>query len=891
MSLCFRCGERIPPHLEHLPALNRACACAHLQSTTPRSQSVPRRSRNLKQSTTSRSRSAPRPNIHERRAWYEGPRTKKEANAVNVKGGKPQPHVPSCDSGIYKKLDESKRQIRLLELHPGSGETPISGNLITVDLPALPPDFEEDLFFTELIVSAVKKIAHAVRSGKWVPQGDVDRWEFVQDSLIWLFRYRLLESYHILRDARGTPTADTVDRLKGMRLSRSATFMQKLPTEFAKALLCHSVHHSWTHDLNGLISRLCAQGTQSRHSIIHFAEQMDTAIEKFISEGSDAGSALTPVDVPGLESFLAEVDVGLCTEFCAVSWFWGDLKPSERVELDGRYLEVPRNAIRALRDLRDTDHLKRLWIDAVCINQDDKAERASQILLMSDIYSSAGMTYVSLGTDEAVMQPAIVHLKDVLRWRQKAVDFGIRVVEDINGSPSGASNLSVNKIDTTQIWLESYAPTKPVEELLRKWPAGHRMTETDWQYEFISRRCNATWPIFKLPWFSRLWVLQEVVLSRRCRVVFGPNTTLPWEDLEGGVSLMHKCLGAPRGFGLISAILEHHVSDTRKNGFQLLRLVAHNANQECSDPRDYIFGLLGLTTWARRRLRWPHLLEPNYVKSISDCMRDATRVMIQEECDLSALLHWCQVGQSPTWAIHWHRHRHIRYRTDWYILTKSSKPYSSDLAPLDLHLMEKFPDLDILFLKGHSVSFVHSTAPVPTLGDEIPMTAEHVLDVLDGVLRRIMDLSTRTGVDFSTRTITLTLMICGASVLTDQPLLSGTEEFRRFEPIVSNRWSELHGQTSEHYLDHRISASYMLARFYGIYGGVSLFTTQAGQLCVGPEGVREGDKIVQLFGLPLPAVLRPEQSWYTFAGVAYLDREFPDVQDTSTLPPEIYEVR
>ena len=821
----------------------------------------------------------------------------KQADDVNVEGGEPQPPVSSCASGIYKKLDESKRQIRLLELHPGSGEEPISGNLVTVDLPALPPGFKENLFFEQLIITAVHKILAAVLSGQWVLQDDVDRWEFIQTSLVWLFRYRLMESYHILRDARGTPTADTVDRLKDMRLSRSAAQMQNIPIKVTKALLLRGVHHSWTHDLNGLIFRLCARGTRSRHSIIYFSEQMDAAIDKFVSEDGDGDgmSALTSVDVPGLERFLAEADLGCWPPFAAVSWFWGDAELNrDKMELDGQSLDVPLNATRALRDLRDSVHCRNMWIDAVCINQDDKAERASQILLMSDIYSFAELTYVSLGTDDAVMQRAIVHFKDVLRSRQKAVDLGIRIVEDTSGSPSGAFNLSVNEIDTPPIWLKSYVPTKSMEELLREWPAGHRMTETKWQSEFVPRLCHAAWPIFKLPWFSRLWVLQEVVLPRRCTIVFGPNTTMPWKDLEDGAYLMHKCLGASRGLLLTCTVVsERHALNTNKEGSPLLELVAQNAGQECSDPRDYIFGLLGLTLWARLRLRWPHLLEPNYVKSISDCMRDATRVMILQGCDLSALPHWCQVGQSPTWAIHWHRHRHrhIEYYSPWSRLAKSSEPHSPDLAPLDLDLMDKFPDLNILVLKGHSVSFVHATAPTPTPSGETLLTVEIALDMLDEILRCIMDLSTRTRVDLSPRTITLTLMICRHASFTYQPFLSETEEFRRFESIVSNRWSELHGQTSKNYLDLPKSALQLYSQFFGIYGDVSLFTTQAGQLCLGPGGVREGDKIVQLFGLNLPALLRPEQSWYTFAGVAYLDRDFPDVQDTSTLPPEIYEIR
>jgi hypothetical protein len=188
---CYRCSARPPPTHADLSFATRVFTCGHSQSGAPRSQSVPHRFRNIKQSTTLRSRSARRLNIHERRAWYEGPRTREKSDAVNVEGGEPQLQVPSCDTGIYKRLDESKRQIRLLELHPGSGEEPISGNLVTVELPVLPLDFNEEIFFNELVAIADRKIVLAVRFGKWILQDDVDRWELIQNSLSWLFRYRL----------------------------------------------------------------------------------------------------------------------------------------------------------------------------------------------------------------------------------------------------------------------------------------------------------------------------------------------------------------------------------------------------------------------------------------------------------------------------------------------------------------------------------------------------------------------------------------------------------------------------------------------------------------------------------------------------------------------------
>jgi hypothetical protein len=432
------------------------CIHPHSQSQTARSHSAPSRLENL--------------HTHKRQKWYEGPKTNQQADAVKGEGGETQPPVSSCDAGIYKKLDESKRQIRLFELNPGSGDELISGNLVTVELPVLPPDFDEYVFFDELD-RIYQNFISAVRFGCWILQHDVDRWESTQSSLIWFFRYRLLESYHILRDAHGTPTADTLRCLKGLKLSDSAIVLQTIPNLLATALLSPSAHATWTHNLNDLIERLSAQGTRTRRSISHLAEQMETAIDRFISGGSDCGSALTSVDVPEMESFLAEVDVGLCAEFCTVSWFWGDAKPAEKMELNGRSLEVPKNAIRALSDLRDNDLPKRLWIDAVCINQNDKAERASQILLMSDIYSFANLTYVWLGNEDTVIQTAIDGLRQVLGLCQEATgsphDVSIEIDEIalifqttsnlayVPADPEAPTGVSISSANTSrpQFWM------------------------------------------------------------------------------------------------------------------------------------------------------------------------------------------------------------------------------------------------------------------------------------------------------------------------------------------------------------------------------------------------------------------------------------------------------
>ncbi|KAH8900958.1 hypothetical protein GQ53DRAFT_611188, partial [Thozetella sp. PMI_491] len=81
----------------------------------------------------------------------------------------------------------------------------------------------------------------------------------------------------------------------------------------------------------------------------------------------------------------------------ALSYCWGDLGSDSTIECNGKALGIRRNLEEALRHLRHRDKPRLLWIDAICINQDDRAEKADQVPLMRNIYSRAERTLVWLG--------------------------------------------------------------------------------------------------------------------------------------------------------------------------------------------------------------------------------------------------------------------------------------------------------------------------------------------------------------------------------------------------------------------------------------------------------------------------------------------------------------
>ncbi|KAF1982799.1 HET-domain-containing protein, partial [Aulographum hederae CBS 113979] len=86
------------------------------------------------------------------------------------------------------------------------------------------------------------------------------------------------------------------------------------------------------------------------------------------------------------------------SDFEAVSYAWGDLTKTNVLQLkDGRVIPITKSLFEALPYLADRSATGRLWIDQLCINQDDLDERGSQVPTMGEIYSQAVQTFAWTG--------------------------------------------------------------------------------------------------------------------------------------------------------------------------------------------------------------------------------------------------------------------------------------------------------------------------------------------------------------------------------------------------------------------------------------------------------------------------------------------------------------
>ena len=95
----------------------------------------------------------------------------------------------------------------------------------------------------------------------------------------------------------------------------------------------------------------------------------------------------------------------------AISYVWGEPIRNHDVICDNgtSHLKVTsnlRDVIERLASVPENDGHQRYWVDSICINQDNSAERDSQVKKMAKIYGYSKRVHVFLGTVEPGRHPA-----------------------------------------------------------------------------------------------------------------------------------------------------------------------------------------------------------------------------------------------------------------------------------------------------------------------------------------------------------------------------------------------------------------------------------------------------------------------------------------------------
>jgi hypothetical protein len=205
---------------------------------------------------------------------------------------------------------------------------------------------------------------------------------------------------------------------------------------------------------------------------------------KFIYEPLDTDSnairllTLLSEDTEVIHCTLQHISLINPPEYVALSYCWGDPTVTKDININGMLVQVTSNLESALRHLRIRGY-GRLWVDAVCINQQDKTERNQQLLWMGSIYRRA---------------------KQVVAWIGDKFDLAIDFINHLN-------DLEESKPALTTAF---YTGKRAFLELL----AG--------------------------PYWRRVWIIQELALARQVTILCGRLET-SWSALNSSIHKIANC--------------------------------------------------------------------------------------------------------------------------------------------------------------------------------------------------------------------------------------------------------------------------------------------------------------------------------------------------------------
>ncbi|KAF7952593.1 uncharacterized protein EAE97_002090 [Botrytis byssoidea] len=201
-------------------------------------------------------------------------------------------------------------------------------------------------------------------------------------------------------------------------------------------------------------------------------------------------------------------------KYQALSYTWGDPSIRAPITVDGHVLMATTNLESALRYLRVPKITHVLWVDAICINQEDIPERGMQVQQMRHIYKDA---------------------KDVLIWLgpPELSTRGLRDDEDPHVEtestiPSTSNHFKALKLLAS--WFQS------VERGETKCPHLDFENKDKWREAL---QCEF-WKPLKNPYWTRLWIIQEVALAKNPIVHCGSHS-ISFDDLIFGIRYASSC--------------------------------------------------------------------------------------------------------------------------------------------------------------------------------------------------------------------------------------------------------------------------------------------------------------------------------------------------------------
>ena len=121
---------------------------------------------------------------------------------------------------------------------------------------------------------------------------------------------------------------------------------------------------------------------------------------------------------------------------------------------------------------------------------------------------------------------------------------------------------------------------------------------------------NALINLCRNAYWRRVWVIQEIGLARRIQVYYGSHK-IDWESFISTIEASQRCHDS------IPLKLQRQLDNKYSSGHKLQTLIETHRNSLCKEPRDHIYGFIGLSIDCEDRF------PIDYNKSLFEVWKDA----------------------------------------------------------------------------------------------------------------------------------------------------------------------------------------------------------------------------------------------------------------------------
>ena len=218
---------------------------------------------------------------------------------------------------------------------------------------------------------------------------------------------------------------------------------------------------------------------------------------------------------------LSTVELDSAPEYVALSYACGDPNDLLPIEIDGQQAEMYRNLDAALRRVRTMKlDASWLWIDCLCIHQNDLKEKSAQVKLMAQIYRRSTSVLVWLGEASDDSSAAF----DVIEGLGKIDNFDAEFKEIYEPPES----LEKEELEQKLLNLRSrvFQDLRHQNQSYRRSPAvtvGDIHSRIEWPELVGEPILKAIKNLQLRSWFQRLWVWQELLLAPSSTFVCGSD--------------------------------------------------------------------------------------------------------------------------------------------------------------------------------------------------------------------------------------------------------------------------------------------------------------------------------------------------------------------------------